>query len=126
MTLRSPVPIDRLEIIGSGKVVARLARASDTTITIPADKSGWYLARAYSSRPRLPVLDLYPFASTSPIYVEIGSAPKSCGADAEYFLRWIDLLSQRVRADTSWNTAWEKDRTLAIISRAHEEFIRRR
>jgi len=127
LTLKSNVPVDHLEVVGNGRVLAKLpGTISDTTILISLDRSGWYLARAYSSRPRLPVLDLYPFASTSPVYVEVGSAPKTCGADAEYFLRWIDLLSQRVRADTNWNTTSERDRTLALISRAHEEFIRRR
>ena len=56
----------------------------------------------------------------------MGSAAPSCGADAEYFLKWIDLLSQRVRADTNWNVPAERDHALALISRAHEEFIRRR
>ncbi|HEU4993601.1 MAG TPA: CehA/McbA family metallohydrolase [Gemmatimonadaceae bacterium] len=127
VTLKSTIPIERLEIVQNGNVVARFAgRVSDTTVTLSVDRSGWYVARAYSTRPRLPVLDLYPFASTSPVYVEVGSAPRNCGPDAEYFLRWIDVLSQRVRADTNWNTPAERDRALSVISRAHEEFIRRR
>lgn len=127
VTLRSNVPVDRLEIVSSGKVIAKLpGSTTDTTISTIVDRGGWLLARAYSAKPRLPVLDLYPFASTSPVYVEVGAAPRSCGADAEYFLKWIDLLSQRVRADTNWNTASERERALAVISRAHEEFIRRR
>ena len=126
VSLRSGIPVDRVEIIGNGKVVARFGAMSDTTISIPVDRNSWYLARAYSTRPRLPVLDLYPFASTSPVYVKVDNAPTSCREDAEYFLRWIDLLSQRVRADTNWNTASERDRALETISRAHQEFIRRR
>ncbi len=127
VTLKSTVPVERLEIVHNGTVIARFpGRVSDTTVTISVDRSGWYVARAYSPRPRLPVLDLYPFASTSPVYVEVGNAPRNCGADAEYFLKWIDALSQRVRADTNWNTPTERDRALAVISRAHEEFIRRR
>ena len=127
VTLRSNVPVDHLEIIGNGRVIGRFrGSTTDTSLAIPVDRGGWYLARAYSDKPRLPVLDLYPFASTSPVHVEVGNAPKSCGADAEYFLRWIDLLSQRVRSDTSWNTPGERDRALSVISRAHEEFIRRR
>jgi hypothetical protein len=126
VTLRSPVPVNHLEIIGNGVVVARLRPTRDTTVTLTVDRPGWFLARAYSDGPRLPVLDLYPFASTSPVYVSMGNAPRTCGADAEYFLKWIDLLSQRVRSDTNWNTPLERDRTLSAISRAHEEFIRRR
>ena len=126
VTLQSNVPIDHVEIVGNGVVVARLPAKRDTTVTLTVDRPGWYLARAYAEKPRLPVLDLYPFASTSPVYVAMGNTPRACGADAEYFLKWIDLLSQRVRADTSWNTLAERDRALAAISRAHEEFIRRR
>lgn len=126
VTLRSNIPVEHLEIIGNGKVIAKLDGASDTTLTIVAERTGWYLARAYSDKPRLPVLDLYPFASTSPVYVRVGDAPPSCREDAEFFLTWINLLSQRVRADTNWNSASERERTLSLISRAHEEFIRRR
>jgi hypothetical protein len=127
VTLRSNVPVERLEIVGNGRVLARLpGTVADTTVTLRIDRNGWLLARAYATKPRLPVLDLYPFASTSPVYLRVDNAPTSCRDDAEYFLRWINILSARVRADTSWNTAREKDQALSLISRAHEEFIRRR
>ena len=127
VSLRSSIPVERLEIVGNGRVLARFGgTVTDTTVTVTVERNGWLLARAYSTTPRLPVLDLYPFASTSPVYVRHDSAPTSCRADAEYFLRWIDLLSARVRADTSWNTPSERERALSLISRAHEEFIRRR
>lgn len=126
VTLRSNVPVDHLEIVGNGKVIAKLDGISDTTLVIQVERSGWYLARAYADKPRLPVLDLYPFASTSPVYVQVGNAPPSCREDAEFFLTWINLLGQRVRADTNWNTTAERERALSLISRAHEEFIRRR
>lgn len=127
VTLRSPVPVERIEIVGNGRVVARFpGSVTDTSVTLSIDRNGWLVARAYSTRPRLPVLDLYPFASSSPIYLRVDNAPPRCREDAEYFLQWINLLGARVRADTSWNTPAERDRTLALISRAHEEFIRRR
>jgi TolB protein len=128
VTLRSNLPVERLEIVGNGKVVASLRAHSgvDTTLTLPVASTGWFVARAYSTKPALPILDLYPFASTSPVYVSVGTTPPSCKGEAEYFLSWINLLSQRVRADTNWNSAAERDRALATISRAHEEFIRRR
>jgi len=127
VTLRSNVPVDHLEIIGNGRVMAKFSgRVADTGVVFRVTNTGWFLARAYSDKPRLPVLDLYPFASTSPIYVSVGNTPPSCREDAEFFLRWINLLSQRVRADTNWNTTSERDQALVLISRAHEEFIRRR
>jgi TolB protein len=134
VTLRSNMPVDSLAIIGNGKVIAsfpfarRRPRAGvfDTTIVVPVTGNSWFLARAWSAAPALPILDLYPFASTSPVYVTVGNTPPACREDAEYFLRWINLLSQRVRADTSWNTPAEREQTLNTISRAHQEFIRRR
>ncbi|MGH7677286.1 MAG: CehA/McbA family metallohydrolase, partial [Gemmatimonadaceae bacterium] len=127
VTLRSNLPVDNLEIIGNGRVLAKLrGSVRDTTLTFPVSANGWFLARAYSTAPRLPILDLYPFASTSPVYLTVGNTATACGADAEFFLRWINLLSQRVRADTSWNTASERENTLSLISQAHQEFIRRR
>jgi len=144
LTVRSNVPIDHVEIIGNGKIVARIARREprrrpqqnegaasrelivDTTVALPVDRNSWFVARAYSDKPHLPVLDLYPFASTSPVYVKTDNAPTSCREDAEYFLKWIDVLSARVRADSGWNTPAERAAVLTTISRAHEEFIRRR
>ena len=125
--LKSNLPVDHLEIVSSGKVVARMpGTVADTTIELAASGNNWFLARAYSDKPALPILDLYPFASTSPVYVTVGNTPQKCGEDAEFFLRWINLLGQRVRADTNWNTSAEREKTLALISRAHEEFLRRR
>jgi hypothetical protein len=126
--------VDNLEIVGNGAVVAsfplskRRPRAGvfDTTVVLPVARNGWFVARAYSAKPALPILDLYPFASTSPVYVAVGNTPPACREDAEFFLGWINLLSQRVRADTNWNTAAEREQTLNTISRAHQEFIRRR
>jgi TolB protein len=125
--LRSNVPIDHLEIVSNGKVLAKMpGTVRDTTITFPVTANGWFIARAYSDKPALPILDLYPFASTSPVYVAVGTTPPKCGEDAEFFLRWINLLRQRLQTDTNWNMVSEKDRALALLSRAHEEFIRRR
>ncbi|HEX9610812.1 MAG TPA: CehA/McbA family metallohydrolase, partial [Gemmatimonadales bacterium] len=78
--LRSNVPIDHLEIVGNGKVVATIPLRGDRTtasdsVSIPVTASGWYVLRAYGDRATLPILDLYPFGSTSPIYVRVGDDP---------------------------------------------------
>jgi Tol biopolymer transport system component len=129
--LRSNVPVDHLEVVANGKVVSSLAigaggTAVDTTITIPVEQSGWYLLRAWSDRPRLPVLDLYPFASTSPIYVQIADTPIRSRSDAEYFLTWLTRVEERVRTHADWNTTAERDETLRTIAAARAELERRR
>jgi hypothetical protein len=129
--LKSNVSVDHLELVGSGKVVASFAvrsggTSADTTVVVPVERSGWYVLRAWSDRPRLPVLDLYPFASTSPIYVRVGDAPVRSREDAEYFLGWLGHVEAYVRAFTDWNTPGEREEAMRTIAAARAEFERRR
>ena len=130
-SLRSNLPVDRLELIHNGAVVARLnltegGTRADTLLTLPVRESGWYVLRAYAERPRAPILDLYPFASTSPVYVTVGDRPIRSAADAEYFLTWLDRVRQEVERHTGWNTPGERGAVLETIARARAEFARRR
>jgi hypothetical protein len=125
--LRSNVPVDHLEIVNNGEVAARIplpgARTSvSTTLTIPGARSGWYLLRARGERQVYPILDVYPYATTSPIYVTVGGKPIRSRPDAEYFLAWIARLEAGVLANDSWNTEAEKSQALETIKRAKEEF----
>ena len=88
--------------------------------------SGWFLLRARSDRAIYPVLDLYPYATTSPIYVTVGGRPARSTDDAAYFVAWIDRLAAAARANTDWNTVSERDHALELIGKAREEFDRRR
>ena len=131
VTLRSSVPVEHLELVSNGSVIATIpVRAggtrADTVITVDVERSGWLVLRARGDRPRLPVLDLHPFASTSPVYVQVGDAPARSTADAEYFLRWLDRAAEGVRAHDGWRTPAERDATLAMLAAAREEFERRR
>ena len=128
--MRSAMPVDHLEIIGNRRVIATIPlrgdRTSiDTTLTLPVAESGWFVLRARADRPRLPVLDLHPFASTSPIYVQVGDAPIRSREDAEYFLTWLDRLEAGIRAHTGWNTPAERDEALQTLAAARAEFTRR-
>jgi Tol biopolymer transport system component len=131
VTLRSPVPVDHLEIVGNGRVVASVPLSNgrttvDTTITVSVERSGWYVVRAWSDRPRLPVLDLYPFASTSPIYARVGDTPVRSREDADYFLGWLDRVDQALRTQTAWNTPAEREEVERMLAAARAEFTRRR
>jgi hypothetical protein len=123
--------VDHLELIGNGNVVASLPisgnrTSADTTITIDAGASGWYVLRAYSDRAMEPVLDIYPFATTSPVYLMVDGKPVRSAADADFFLRWLDRLQAAVTAHDGWNSAEEKRGVLERIRLAREEFDRRR
>jgi len=129
--LRSNVPIDHLELIGNGRVVASVPLAgqrtrTDTSIRLPVEGSGWVLLRAWSDKAMYPVLDLYPYATTSPVYLTVGGVPARSGEDADYFIRWIDRLTAYAAASKDWNSDAERDAALGMMHRAREEFERRR
>jgi TolB protein len=127
--LRSNVPIDHLEVIGNGKVVATIPLRGDRmsaidTVSIPVAASGWYVLRAYSDRDEMPVLDLYPFASTSPIYVRVGDQPIWSPEDAQFFVRWIERMEAFTRASTAWNTLAEQASVLRTLAQARAVFTK--
>jgi hypothetical protein len=129
--LWSNVAVDHLEIVSNGRVVAEIPIAgdhtqADTTVRLPLERSAWFLLRARSDRAVYPVLDLYPYATTSPVYVIRGGAPIRSAEDAEYFLRWIDRLAGFVAGSKDWNTVAERDGVLELIRRAREEFEKER
>jgi len=125
--LRSLVPVDRLEIVRNGRVAASVPltgdrTSADATVSVPASESGWYLVRAHSDRSQHPVLDFYPFGTTSPVYVTLGGAPVRSSRDAQYFVAWLDRVHAATAAHRGWNTAAEKDAALAQLERARAEY----
>ncbi len=130
VAMRSNVPLDHLEVIGNGKVVATIPLRGDRTqvtdtISIPVSTSGWYVLRGYSDRAEMPVLDLYPFASTSPIYVTVGEQPVRSAVDAAFFVSWIDRMDAATRASTAWNTPAEQAGVLRTLAAAKAVFTER-
>ncbi|HTS87591.1 MAG TPA: CehA/McbA family metallohydrolase [Gemmatimonadales bacterium] len=128
--MRSIVPIDHLELIRNGEVAARIPlrgdrTAADTSFTVEVEHSGWFVLRAYSDRAIEPVLDIYPYGSTSPVYVTIAGAPMRSAVDAAYFVRWLDRLTSAAGSHQGWNTPEEKREVLTRIQAAREEFERR-
>jgi hypothetical protein len=129
-SLRSFVPVDHLEVVCNGTVAGRLSLEGDRDYaevrgTLPLDRSGWCLLRAWSDKPRYPVLDIYPYATTSPIYVNVGGAPPRSPQDAAYFVAWVDRLVQAVEAHRDWNTEAEKEQVLTLLSEARRLYLER-
>ena len=93
-------------------------RSADTTVALPITRSGWVLVRAYGNGPVEPVLDLYPFASTSPVYLTVDGKPPRSPDDAHFFVQWIDQIGRAARAHTGWNTSGERDSVLTLLDRA--------
>ncbi len=127
--LFSMVPIDHLQIVCNGKVVRELALENDRGSahddgSIPLDASGWCILRAFSDKAEYPILDLYPYATTSPVYVSVAGAPVRSASDAAYFVAWIDRLIAAARTNTSWNTEAEKESVLSMLQEARGKYVK--
>jgi hypothetical protein len=126
--MRSFLPIDHLEIVCDGQIVEKIPMEKSRTVVNQRGQlskklsSGWCVARAYNDKPTYPVLDIYPYATTSPIYVEVDGIPQRAPNDATYFLNWVDRLIARTKENTTYNTAAEKAEVLRSLEQARGVF----
>ncbi len=130
VALRSPVAVDHLELVQNGVVVRAFEldgdrRTYDGEGEVELERGGWLLLRAWNEHADPLVLDLYPYATTSPIYLEWpGGAPPATD-DAAYFVAWMDRVLADVRARTDWNDEREKSSTLDYLAQARAAFAAR-
>ncbi|TMQ32556.1 MAG: hypothetical protein E6K70_17905, partial [Planctomycetota bacterium] len=104
-TVASQFPLDRLEVLYNGKVMAtavpvKKELTTELDTTIPIKSSGWIAARAVGPA-AADVQGEWLHGHTSPVYVVVGDKPPGSADDARYFLAWIDRL---------WDTIQERDR----------------
>lgn len=126
--LRSFVPVDHLEVICNGKVVREVKLSSDqeradVEDALPISRSGWCLLRAWSDKAEHPVLDIYPYATTSPIYVNVAGSPLKAPEDAAYFVAWVDRLMNAAKANTDWNNEAEKTSVMTMLEQARSSYL---
>jgi TolB protein len=129
-TMHSIVPVEHLELVQNGKVVATIPMSADhksasATVSVPVDKSGWVTLRAWSEHASPPILDIYPFATTSPVYLTVAGVPPRSPEDARFFIDWVDRLREGAERHQGWNSGDEKAAVLDLISRARAEFEKR-
>jgi len=129
--LRSIVPVDHLEIVFNGKVLRSIAidesgQAADLGGTVELDRSGWLLLRAWSEDAHPDVFDRWPYATTNPVFVQVGNRPVRSSEDADYFLHWIERVRQHTEASEDYNSEEEKRAVLRNINAARAEFEKRR
>ncbi|MGH9779087.1 MAG: hypothetical protein ACRD5I_11810 [Candidatus Acidiferrales bacterium] len=125
--LRSIVPLDHAQIVCNGEVVHELELAGDRTSVdaageIALGRSGWCVLRAYAEKATHPILDLYPFASTSPVYVTVGGQPARSREDAAFFVKWMDRVLEFTRSRKSWNTPEEQAAVISYMAKARAIF----
>jgi TolB protein len=128
--LRSIVPVDHLQIVCNGKVLQELKLnqahdSADIEGTLPMSTSGWCLLRALSDKAEHPILDSFPYATTSPIYLTVQGSPLPNKQDAGYFISWIDRLTAAADAFKDWNTDAEKESVLLKLREARAVYVQR-
>nr|MBA3726917.1 CehA/McbA family metallohydrolase [Armatimonadota bacterium] len=126
-SLRSIVPVDHFELIFNGRVIAshRLDGArtqADVSGNIEILASGWLVLRAWNDHADPKVQDIYPYASTSPVYVTVDRQPPRSPEDATYFVSWLDRVIADATARSDYNSAQEKQNTLQYLSAARTVF----
>jgi hypothetical protein len=129
VAMNSIVPVDHLQIVCNGKVARELALDANRTSThiedsLSLDGSGWCVLRAFSDKAEYPILDLYPYATTSPIYVRMDGAPLSNKTDSAYFVAWVDRMIVAAQGNTSWNTDAEKESVLSLFREARSRYAK--
>jgi Tol biopolymer transport system component len=124
LAMRSPVAMDHLELVQNGRVVKAFKLTGDRTrVDWNGDvdlKAGWVLLRAFNDDAHPWVLDLYPYATTSPLYVD-GDLPPAPD-DAAYFSAWMDRVVEAALARGGWNSEQEKADTLAYLEESRAQF----
>lgn len=128
--LRSIVPVDHLQLVCNGAVAAELALsagrdAADAKGRVALDRSGWCVLRAFAEGAAHPVLDAYPYATTSPVYVSVDGAPSRSPQDAAYFAAWAERVLESAQTHPGYNSDAEREETLAALRRARDVYLSR-
>ena len=126
VALRSPVAVDHLELVHNGQVVKTFTLGGDRRhLDAEGDldlAGGWVLLRAWNDGADPQVLDLYPYATTNPVWLGDHVLAASARDDAAWFARWMDRTIEAAAARDDYNTAAEKRMTLDYLGKAREAY----
>lgn len=128
--LRSPVAIDHFEVVQNGRVVARHKlkqprTQADVSGQLKLRESGWIVLRAWNDGADPLILDLYPYATTSAVYVSVGDAPANSPVDAQYFVHWLDRTIAAAESRTDYNDDRERRETLDYLHAARAAYVQK-
>ena len=128
VNVTSRIPIERIEIIRGGEIVATKenpsgARSVNFTAQVPIEGSTWIAARA-SSPVRLPYNQAIPvFAHTSPIYVEVPGHPIYSPEDAAYFARQCEGALEWVKTRAHVLEESQRQEMIALFEKARNIYL---
>ncbi len=127
VALRSMVPVDHLELVHNGEVVHRFELGADRRhFDGEADLmlgDGWLLLRAWNEGADPAVLDLYPYATTNPVWLGSGRVETRIAADAGYFAAWLARAIEAAAARDDFTHADERQATLDYLDTARQRFL---
>jgi hypothetical protein len=124
-TITSLAPLTRVELVSNGVVVHGIdvpAGKSSITFshTAQVSRSAWFSLRAVGAPNTFPVENTRPLAVTNPIYVISGGAPIRDKASADYFVKWIDVLTDMAGKHPGWRSDKEKAHVLGQFREARD------
>jgi TolB protein len=127
IAMRSPVPVQHLELMENGKVVKAFKlmgarRAFDASGQVAVNHAGWLVLRAWNDGADPHVLDIYPYATTSPVYLDLPGGLPPDPEDAAYFAAWLDRTIADASARTDYRTPEERDAVIGCLSKARDKF----
>lgn len=131
--VHSRKPVDRLEIIVNGVVVAtkentaRSKRFSIEGQTV-VDRSSWIAARAWSGE-ILPIQGEYwppgaPYlAHTSPIYIDVDGKPRTSAEDSAFLAEWCEKTIEWARTEARYHDEAQREAVVELYERARQVYL---
>ena len=126
--VQSISPVDKVEILVNGQVVASAAPGVDPTSArfegrVPLPGSGWIAARVVGPPSKF-VADSYAFAQTTPVYAVRQGTPYVSKDDAKFLAEVVDAIWARA-SRSSWRSDGERDAFKQEIDRAKAVYLER-
>lgn len=122
----SVVPVERLDIVENGQVVAAQDAEDQFHIKlsreIPVPAGAWIAARVSGPQKTHLVTDGYVYAHSNPVWLTREGRKPSSPEDARYFVHWMDdalrLIPQR-----AFYTPEQKSQTIEVYQKARRTFL---
>ena len=127
--LQSAFATENLELLFNGAVVRSFQAENGTNASIQGrievKESGWFTLRATTDHPVHPIDDTHLHAETGAIYVYVADQPIRSKEDAEYFIEWIDAITEQAKNHPGWRSEKEKTHVLNQFAQAKAIFRQR-
>jgi TolB protein len=128
--VHSLAALERVEVVRNGEVfhtatLAEAGRRAQVDVPIEVKSSGWYSVRAIGPARSFPVENTRPQAVTNPVYVIVNNQPIRDRASAEYFVKWIDRLTQMATEHPGWRSEREKAHVMGQFAEARAIYVKR-